>query len=107
MEDFLDLEHTHKLLHYFCTQYPKEACGAIVNRKWIACRNDAVTPENDFVMNTNDWIKVQMIGKPFAIVHSHPRSGCAASEFDLVQCKNLSIPFIIVSLRDWNMEIYK
>lgn len=107
MEDFLDLEHIHKLLYYFCTEYPKEACGAIVNRKWIPCRNEAVAPENDFEMNVNDWIKVQIMGKPEAIVHSHPRSGAVASEFDLVQHKILNLPFIIVSLRDWNVEIYK
>ena len=77
-----------------------------LNSKWYKAKNVAETPNNDFVMNDLDWIKFQLLGSPSAIVHSHPRSGANLSEFDRVQQARFKIPFIIVSLRDWNVEIY-
>jgi proteasome lid subunit RPN8/RPN11 len=104
--DFLDHEHILKLLVHFCKHFEEEACGVIVNRKFVICKNVAQNVKNDFEINDLDWIKCQLYGKPQAIVHSHPRSGPKPSEMDMLQAKRFNLTYIIISLRNWEMEIY-
>jgi len=106
LEDFLDHEHILKLLIHFCKHFEEEACGVIVNKKFVICKNVANNVENDFEINDLDWIKCQLYGKPQAIVHSHPRSGPKPSEMDMLQAKRFNLSYIIISLRNWEMEIY-
>ncbi len=106
MEDFLDHEHILKLLLHFCSNITQESCGVIINKKFIPCKNVANNLENDFEISDLDWIRCQLIGKPQAIVHSHPRSGPKPSEMDITQAKRFNLTYIIISLRNWEMEIY-
>ena len=56
-------------------EHPKEACGVVVNGKYFRCRNVADKPENDFILETRDYIKARQNGKIEAIIHSHPKGG--------------------------------
>ena len=106
MEDFLDHEHILKLINYCFSITAEESCGVICNRKWYPCKNVAENPSKNFVLDDKVWIGVQLLGKPSAIVHTHPTSSAKASELDLIQQKHFNIPFIIISLETCELEIY-
>lgn len=84
----------------------EEICGVVVNRKWYRAKNIAPSPTENFILDDKVWIGVQLLGKPSAVIHTHPIGSAKASELDLVQQKHFNIPFIIISLENCDLEIY-
>lgn len=106
LADFLDHEHILSLFSYCFHNYEEETCGVILNRKWYKSKNLAPDPTKNFILDDKVWIGVQLLGKPSAIVHTHPIGTSRASEMDLIQQKHFNVPFIIISLENCDMEIY-
>ena len=72
-------------------EYPKEACGVIVEastgQKYIPCRNVANDPTETFTLSPNDRRAAEKQGKIIMVIHSRPDvTRLVPSEFDRIQC---------------------
>lgn len=89
---------------------PREMCGLIVEEnneeKYIPCENIS-TEENQFEIDGKVLGKYQLISKIKYIVHSHYNQDCRPSEVDKKQCREVGIPYLIVSYPDKQYEIYQ
>ena len=59
--------HSHVL-----SEYPKEACGVLVNGNYYPCKNVATSPTEHFKVSPIDYFNAQKEGSVEAILHSHP-----------------------------------
>lgn len=82
-------------------EYPRECCGLVVQKSRVAryfpCRNIAEKPEDNFVLNPEDYAAAEDLGTVTAIVHSHPDATTQPSETDKAQCDLSALPWHIVS----------
>jgi proteasome lid subunit RPN8/RPN11 len=89
---------------------PRECCGLVVqdgnNEKYIPLENISEN-ENDFMIDPKTFVKYQLISKIKYIVHSHYNQDCRPSEVDKIQCREVGIPYLIVSYPDKQYEIYQ
>lgn len=53
-------------------EFPKEACGLIVNGAYIACENVAEDPTKDFAIESTVVAQYMLNSTVEAIIHSHP-----------------------------------
>lgn len=87
---------------HFMEKYPEEGCGLLVNKKgkidWIPCENQAENPKEDFQIPSKDYLRAQLTGDIFAIVHSHPDASSELSEADKKASDFLGIPYIVYSV---------
>ncbi len=89
-EDSLDQESRLKAEGHAILEYPKEACGLLVDGKYWPCQNVADDPEVNFVLNAADYMEAMLSGTIEAVVHSHP-SGGQASELDRKSCSQTKL----------------
>ena len=79
---------------------PRECCGLVVqdgnNEKYIPLENISEI-ENQFKIDPKTFVKYQLISKIKYVVHSHYGSDSRPSEADKLQCKEVGIPYLIVS----------
>lgn len=79
----------------------REACGLLVATEaghvYVACRNMATNPREQFRMHPRDRYDAESLGKVLAVVHSHPDSTCEPSPADLIACARSGIPWVVVS----------
>ena len=91
-------------------KYPEEGCGLLVNKRgkivWIPCENVAEDKNEGFVISPSDYIKANLIGDLYAVVHSHPDASCEPSEKDKKTSDFLRIPYIIYSLPEVEKYVY-
>ena len=110
MEDIQVLPNEGSILLYLQEKYPEEGCGIILNKKgkleWMACENEAEDKENDFKISGKDYIKAQLQGDIYAIVHSHPDAPSEPSEADKSSSNFLGIPYIIYSVPSCQKTVY-
>ena len=89
---------------------PRECCGLVVqdgnNEKYIPLENISEN-ENDFKIDPKTFVKYQLISKIKYVVHSHYNQDCRPSEVDKKQCREVGIPYLIVSYPDKKYEIYQ
>lgn len=85
-------------------QFPKEACGLVVDGDYWRCRNIADNPEQDFVISPVDWARAMLSGTIEAVVHSHPDGG-PASEADMRACTGTKLPWHIWSMPEEQWSI--
>ena len=82
---------------------PRECCGLVVqdgnNEKYIPLENISEN-ENDFKIDPKTFVKYQLISKIKYVVHSHYNQDCRPSEVDKKQCREVGIPYLIVSYPD-------
>lgn len=68
-------------------EFPRECCGLVVNIKgrarYVECKNSAVHPEDDFVLDPQEYESASELGDVIAVVHSHPNASCRPSVHDL------------------------
>lgn len=97
-----------QIKEHFRKEYPKEGCGVIVEKqgvsKWIPCTNIA-EKDDDFVIDTKQYLDIVKRYKILGIVHSHPDSPCTASENDKRYCNFLGIPYYIFSYPSMELEV--
>ena len=82
---------------------PRECCGLVIeendNEKYIPLENIS-TNENEFMIDPKTFVKYQLISKIKYVVHSHYGQDCQPSEADIIQCREVGIPYLIVSYPD-------
>ena len=82
---------------------PKECCGLVIeendNEKYIPLENIS-TEKDEFRMDGKTFVKYQLISKIKYVVHSHYGQDCQPSNADKKQCKEVGIPYLIVSYPD-------
>tara|TARA_Y100000114_G_scaffold151627_1_gene168669 strand:- start:311 stop:622 length:312 start_codon:yes stop_codon:yes gene_type:complete len=82
---------------------PRECCGLVIednnNEKYIPLENIS-TNKNEFMMDAKTFVKYQLISKIKYVVHSHYGQDCQPSEADIIQCREVGIPYLIVSYPD-------
>ncbi len=90
---------------------PEEMCGLVIERdgkeEFIECENFAENKLNEFKIDPKTFVKYQLISKIKYIVHSHYNQDCRPSEVDKKQCREVGIPYLIVSYPDKQYEIYQ
>ena len=81
----------------------RECCGLVIeennNEKYIPFENIS-TNKNEFMMDAKTFVKYQLISKIKYVVHSHYGQDCQPSEADIIQCREVGIPYLIVSYPD-------
>ena len=81
---------------------PMEGCGLIIDEndpRFIPLKNMSAE-ENHFAIDPKEFVKYSMISKILYVVHSHYDEDCSPSEQDIIQCREVGIPYLIVSYPD-------
>ena len=75
--------HFETIVDHFNTEYPREGCGVIGiqkgKSKWFPCKNVA-EDDDDFIIDSTEYIRINSISDIVAIVHSHPDASPEPSE---------------------------
>lgn len=102
--------HLTEILEHFKQEYPREGCGAIGVTKgkshWFPCKNVS-EDDNDFIMDSSDYIKASLKSDIVAIVHSHPDTTEEPSEADIKMCNSLNLDSYIFSWPEGKMHHLK
>ena len=87
---------------------PRECCGLVIednnNEKYIPLENIS-TNKNEFMMDAKTFVKYQLISKIKYVVHSHYGQDCQPSDADIIQYREVGIPYLIVSYPDKDYTI--
>lgn len=98
----------HDIEQHFKDEYPREGCGVISivkgKKKWFPCTNIAEEGE-DFIIDSQEYLKLKRTTDIVAIVHSHPDSTSEPSQPDIKYCNALGIPYYIYSYPDMGLTI--
>lgn len=79
-------------------EYPKEACGLLVNGRYRPCVNYATDPERDFVIPGEVFARLREQGREVqAVIHSHPNGPLFPSEADMQGQIDTDLPWVIVA----------
>ena len=87
-------------------EYPKESAGLVVNGGYFPCRNIALDPEANFVINPVDYARAMLTGTIEAVVHSHPQ-GTPVSDHDCKACRQTKLLWYVYSVPDKQWLIIK
>lgn len=91
---------------HFEEWYPREGCGLLVVVKgkleWVPCNNVA-SEEDDFVIDSQQYIEASLKGDIVAVVHSHPDASCEPSQSDINYCNATGIKYYIFSYPSMNV----
>ncbi|HCY86587.1 MAG TPA: hypothetical protein DHV36_15745 [Desulfobacteraceae bacterium] len=79
--------------------YPFEACGAVINDRFVPFENQARDRENNFLINDRSFDQAYRAGQVQAVIHSH-NDHPHASQADQEQQQAMDIPFGIINLRN-------
>lgn len=109
----IDFEELQAFKAHVLERYPEEACGVLVDGKFLACVNSSPTPTETFKIAADELLKIEMEhGRVQAILHSHPYDRRNApkwnpvwpSTHDMAQWMKGSIPWGIVSTEGENVS---
>lgn len=67
------INNLEEFKEHVLSEFPKEACGFIIDEMFIPAENSAQLPTEDFKISSEEYLKAAKTGKLQAIVHSHPR----------------------------------
>jgi proteasome lid subunit RPN8/RPN11 len=83
------------------TCYPQECCGLIVQQSnkvhYIPCQNIATNKADEFVIDPQEYAKVEDMGDIIGICHSHPNASSKPSQRDIAMCEASGLPWHILS----------
>ena len=93
---------------HFADEYPREGCGVIAvvkgKKRWFPCTNIAEDDE-DFVIDSDEFLKLQRTTDIVGIVHSHPDASSEPTEGDKKYCNALGIKYYIFSYPDMDLTV--
>lgn len=92
------------IIAHALADYPREACGVIVGKEYIACKNIALD-DAQFEICPIDLVGASSEGNIKAYVHSHPDGDTKPSMPDKVQMNLHGLPWIITNGID--VELHK
>tara|TARA_B100000809_G_scaffold173654_1_gene170907 strand:- start:215 stop:907 length:693 start_codon:yes stop_codon:yes gene_type:complete len=96
------------ILEHFKEEYPREGCGVISivkgKKKWFPCTNIA-EDDDDFIIDSQEYLKLKRTTDIIAIVHSHPDASAEPTKTDIKYCNALGIPYHIYSYPEMELEI--
>ena len=91
----------YKALLHAQREDPKESCGLLLNvkgkEKYYPCRNLSITDNQCFIIDPEDYVKADNVGKIIAVVHSHPITPPEPSQADKISCEQSKLPWYIVN----------
>ena len=93
------LEHARK-------ETPAEACGLIAvvkgRQRYYPCKNLA-SDFNHFILDPQDYARVEAMGEIVGVFHSHPKTAADPSQADMVSCETTKLYWIICNpdLETW------
>jgi len=103
-------EFIEEIREHFEKCYPREGCGVIAvikgQKKWFPCTNVA-TAEEDFIIDSKEFITISQKGDIIATVHSHPDASCEPSETDIKYCNATGLIYYIFSYPEMKLHIQK
>ena len=92
-----------EIYNHASKEAPRECCGLVLqegnNEKYIPLENISEN-ERDFKIDPKTFVMYQLISKIKYVVHSHYNQDCHPSEVDKKQCREVGIPYLIVSYPD-------
>lgn len=101
-------EYLKDIAEHFKDSYPREGCGLLGvvkgKLKWFPCENIA-TNEDDFVMDSTQYLEISRKANIVGIVHSHPNRSPEPSITDINYCNALGIKYYIFSYPEMKMHI--
>lgn len=104
----------HLLFHAAEASEPMEMCGLLFGESFIHTMNVAPDPLHNFEIAPEEYLKACMVhdSKPWALVHSHPKSPAVLSVkdcrlMDALEKTNHDLVMVIVSLKDRQMRAFK
>ena len=93
---------------HFESCYPREGCGVFAKIKdelrWFPCDNVADS-DDDFIMDSEQYLNIAIQGKIVAVIHSHPDASSEPSQSDIDYCNTLGIRYYIFSYPDMDLTI--
>lgn len=100
------IEFLGEIEEHFSKWYPKEGCGVLGvikgKLKWFPCDNVA-PEEEDFIIDSRQYIAISQRCDIVGIVHSHPDASPEPSELDINYCNTLGIPYYIFSYPEMDL----
>jgi proteasome lid subunit RPN8/RPN11 len=78
-------------------QFPREACGLLVDDQYFPCENQATTPTEHFIIGARDYLEASKRGQIQAVCHTHPNYSAEPSEADRASCETTKLPWLILS----------
>lgn len=95
----LKLFHDHVL-----SEYPKEACGLVIDSKYHVCHNAAANPLTDFRITAAELLKHTSHGAVIqAVLHSHPRGPTFPTDRDPEWPSHTDMVNWIAGRRPWGI----
>ncbi len=93
---------------HFKKEYPREACGVLAvvkgKKQWFPVKNIA-NNNDDFVMDSDEYIKIMLTSDIIGIVHNHIDASPEPGETDIQQCNVLGIPYYIFSYPEMELKV--
>lgn len=84
------------IIEHAKAEYPREACGVIIGKEYIPCKNIAAD-DAQFEIDPMDLVGAEKEGKILAYVHSHPDGSAEPSMPDRVQMNLHGLPWVITN----------
>jgi proteasome lid subunit RPN8/RPN11 len=104
------IKQIDEIQEHFEKWYPREGCGVLAvvkgKMKWFPCDNVA-EEDNDFVIDSKQYIDIGHKADIVGIVHSHPDASTEPSENDIKYCNTIGIPYYIFSYPEMELNIIK
>lgn len=102
------MQFLEEMQEHFKEEYPREGCGILSvvkgKKKWFPCTNLAEN-EEDFILDSQEFLKIKRTSDILAIVHSHPDCSPEPSELDVKYCNALGIPYYIFSYPEMDLRV--
>ena len=102
------IKQLDEIQEHFKKWYPREGCGVLAavkgKVKWFPCNNVA-EGDNDFVIDSKQYIDIGHRADIVGIVHSHPDASTEPSESDIKYCNTIGIPYYIFSYPEMDLNI--
>ena len=92
-----------EIIEHAKDEAPYECCGLIIgtekNKKYNPCEN-LQKEKNGFKIDPLTFLKYQLASNILYVVHSHYDQDCKPSQYDIDNCNEIGIPYMIVSYPD-------